>query len=539
MARKKRKSATRRGISPPGARAAWDIFRAAADSPVPLWRWFWPLLAGGFALRVAAALGGDFSLRHDEDFQVLEQAHRLVWGYGLVPWEFGVGARSWLTVLPAALPLAICKFLGLESPDQYTEAVEIFHAALSMSVPVGLFVFARNHYGEAAGRVSLVLGCFWHELALFAPHALSEFYGAYFIFAALALMSRRPSRMRAAAVGALLGFGIVFRFPYGLAAAAAAAAWIFALSERKDGSAAQAVRAGIIGGAVPALAFLAADWAAWGRPGHSLLMYAAGSRGGMSRMLENHDRLTHLVNLASSSGGVQVAALALALAGWRRHGLVLALFLPTLAFHSLQSVQFYTHIAALAALLLAAAGDGIAKALAAPGRRLAGIAACAWCLLVFAAGLAGQVPQHYKVGDGPWEARVFALLGEDPNYAARRFVSRLPAGEVGGVAIEGWDRGGYYRLHHKVPLYDLAHPGHAALFQNRDWRTAATHFITERNMGGMEPLYESGGVKVYRTGARPSPPPPGYGTDVYSSAIVHMLLRTGALDSPPGKIPFP
>src|SRR5262249_47794672 len=32
----------------------------------------------------------------DEIFQSIEQAHRLVYGYGLVPWEFQLGMRSWL-----------------------------------------------------------------------------------------------------------------------------------------------------------------------------------------------------------------------------------------------------------------------------------------------------------------------------------------------------------------------------------------------------------------------------------------------------------
>ena len=32
----------------------------------------------------------------DEIFQVLEPAHRLAYGYGLVAWEFQLGVRSWL-----------------------------------------------------------------------------------------------------------------------------------------------------------------------------------------------------------------------------------------------------------------------------------------------------------------------------------------------------------------------------------------------------------------------------------------------------------
>ena len=37
----------------------------------------------------------------DEVHQSLEQAHRLVFGYGFVPWEYQLGARSW--ILPGLL----------------------------------------------------------------------------------------------------------------------------------------------------------------------------------------------------------------------------------------------------------------------------------------------------------------------------------------------------------------------------------------------------------------------------------------------------
>jgi hypothetical protein len=37
------------------------------------------------------------NLNHpDEIYQVLEQAHRLVTGVGVVPWEFKFGVRSWI-----------------------------------------------------------------------------------------------------------------------------------------------------------------------------------------------------------------------------------------------------------------------------------------------------------------------------------------------------------------------------------------------------------------------------------------------------------
>ena len=41
----------------------------------------------------------------DEIYQTQEQAHRLVYGYGIVPWEFRDGVRSW--ILPGLLALEL------------------------------------------------------------------------------------------------------------------------------------------------------------------------------------------------------------------------------------------------------------------------------------------------------------------------------------------------------------------------------------------------------------------------------------------------
>ena len=61
--------------------------------------------AAVFAVAFAARLLPVFvfpGINHpDEVFQTVEQAHRLVFGDGLVPWEFVYGTRSW--VLPGTL----------------------------------------------------------------------------------------------------------------------------------------------------------------------------------------------------------------------------------------------------------------------------------------------------------------------------------------------------------------------------------------------------------------------------------------------------
>jgi hypothetical protein len=69
------------------------------------------VLAGALAIRFLVATVSPTVIWPDEIFQSLEQAHRLVWGFGLVPWEFRVGARSWL--LPGFLAAVMRITAGL------------------------------------------------------------------------------------------------------------------------------------------------------------------------------------------------------------------------------------------------------------------------------------------------------------------------------------------------------------------------------------------------------------------------------------------
>src|SRR5207344_1355382 len=73
--------------------------RGTVDRPVilsVLWRLrVWHVLVLAFAVRFAVGLATDSVLQPDEVMQYLEQAHRLVFGAGLVPWEYEYGTRTW------------------------------------------------------------------------------------------------------------------------------------------------------------------------------------------------------------------------------------------------------------------------------------------------------------------------------------------------------------------------------------------------------------------------------------------------------------
>ena len=67
---------------------------------------FWLILLVAVALRLSAVTL--YGTHHpDEAFQYLEQGHRLVFDYGLVPWEFRYFIRSWLIPLMLSVPMAL------------------------------------------------------------------------------------------------------------------------------------------------------------------------------------------------------------------------------------------------------------------------------------------------------------------------------------------------------------------------------------------------------------------------------------------------
>src|SRR5258708_28447258 len=88
------------------------------------------LCAIAIALRLYFAFASPSIAHPDEIFQNQEQAHRLVYGYGIVPWEFREGVRSW--ILPGLLAFGFkTSDLVLPGPCAYQLCAAIFLALLS------------------------------------------------------------------------------------------------------------------------------------------------------------------------------------------------------------------------------------------------------------------------------------------------------------------------------------------------------------------------------------------------------------------------
>src|ERR1700747_3685781 len=82
----------------------------------------------------------------DEIFQAIEPAHRLVYGYGLVPWEFQLGMRSWLLPGAVAGRMEVSRLAG-DGPEYYLPVVATGFALLASAPVLCCFLWARRWYG--------------------------------------------------------------------------------------------------------------------------------------------------------------------------------------------------------------------------------------------------------------------------------------------------------------------------------------------------------------------------------------------------------
>ena len=170
------------------------------------------ILLIALALRLLAAWVP--SIHHpDEIFQYLEPAHRLVFGYGIVAWEYHAGIRSWLFPLILAAPMKIGAVLD-PAGMAYLALPRLLMVAVSLCIPASAWAlgkpFSRTHAAFAAFVTAT-----WGEFVYFAPHTLSENMATAAILPAAVILSNATAERRRGlivAAGMLLGFAGLIRF---------------------------------------------------------------------------------------------------------------------------------------------------------------------------------------------------------------------------------------------------------------------------------------------------------------------------------------
>lgn len=150
----------------------------------------------------------------DEIFQTLEQAHRLVFGYGSVPWEFQYGARSWL--LPGILAglMRVGAWIGSGNPVYYLAVIHIALAALSAGACVCAYLWGRRFYGGWGGVIAATFPALWPDNIYFGARTLFGCVSAPLLVIGIYLIEpgyRVESKWRLTVAGTLLGLAVAVR----------------------------------------------------------------------------------------------------------------------------------------------------------------------------------------------------------------------------------------------------------------------------------------------------------------------------------------
>src|SRR4051812_16405534 len=170
------------------------------------------LLAVALILRLGVALTPGV-VQPDELFQYLEQAHRHVFGYGIVPLEYRYGMRGWLLPLALGVPMRLGGLLAPGS-ELYLILPKLAFASLSTILVVAAYRFgaflSRTH-----GLVARAAAAPWYEIVLSGAHIISEAAAVPLTPpAAFLLLEANPRRRSVIAAGLLLGIAAILRFQY-------------------------------------------------------------------------------------------------------------------------------------------------------------------------------------------------------------------------------------------------------------------------------------------------------------------------------------
>lgn len=230
----------------------------SADLPV--------LLFVGFTLRLA--IWDRFPNIHwgDEIFQVTEPAHRLVFGTGIVAWEWLVGIRSWLLPGIFAGLMEIGRLFGSTEPWLINLPGAVMMAMLGCLPVFSGYRWGSNLYGRLGGLTAGFATCFWSDLLYMSPHTLNEVVAADLLI--LGLYLGYPGGQIAPGLSSFFWSGIVLgstfacRFHLGPALLAAAIGIC--------GTRGVAWRALSFGASIPVLGLGLLDWVTLSRPFQSI-----------------------------------------------------------------------------------------------------------------------------------------------------------------------------------------------------------------------------------------------------------------------------
>ncbi|WP_188581864.1 hypothetical protein [Azorhizobium oxalatiphilum] len=238
-----------------------------APLPGSMWLMLILLLISSYAVKlVVFQLFPNMSYA-DTTFQYLEQAHRLMYGRGLLPWEFVSGARPWLVpglILPG---MEAARALGGLAQAQIFGAAAMCSLVSLLVIPPA-FLWGWRAAGSVGAVICGALAAYWFETVYYAGQPLQDTIATFLLVPGVYLAypdGPATSFRRLVLAGFVMAAALAFRIQLG-PIVLLVGLWVARLNIR-------AYAAFVLGGIWPLLFLGALDWATWGMPFQSIIKY--------------------------------------------------------------------------------------------------------------------------------------------------------------------------------------------------------------------------------------------------------------------------
>ena len=436
------------------------------------WKYIHLIVLLGFVLRILVAVFSDHIYHADEVFQYLEQGHRLAYGYGIIPWEYRFGIRSWIIPGFVASLLYVFHNLGFSDPNIYVPLIRIIFSLLSLSLIYAVYIVGRNLFTEQIGRLSAIFIAIWYEIVYFAHKPSPEVLAAYLLIWAVACLVVKPRLVSVIGLGVLSALVIALRLQY---LPAIAVLGLVALFKFQSSNILKALGAFIV--TVILIGWF--EYLTWGSIYASyynnfILNYVYDVASIFGR-----NRITYYAKeLILASSGILCILSFIGLIRLPRNLLLIACAGAIIAAHTLISHKEYRFIFAVIPLLLIVSASVIWELVLNSSFLKLKLRNYYFILGIFSlVSLIGYIgylpfqPSHYK---GPiW-------IKEDANNA---FLYLHNEPDLASIFVESpyWSStGGYYYLHRNVPIYLPRHINELEK-QNLSIEDVVTHIVCNKN----------------------------------------------------------
>ena len=423
------------------------------------------ILLASFALRLGVGMRLPSIHHADEVYQVAEQAHHAVRGYGIEPWEFRTASRAVL------LPTLVEPIYRLDVSAATHRLIQsaLFCGLSLIPVWVGCYWGGRL-YGVTGAVLSAAVLAIWFELVYFAPKATADAVCSYALV--LGLYLGRP----AATPGAVFGAGLSLTLALAMRVQVAPAVTLALLLAWSVGGRAR-LRALAGGVATGLLVAGGIEWRWWGVPfqgqiGYLMMEFTHHS----SRYFAQEPLLFYVKQYLLMYGAATPVIAFLVWRGASRAPVLIAIALAViLPFHFVGHKEYRFVIAAAPMLVLLmglAASDLTIRLGPASTTRLALPLTIGGWLLGMVAVSWGDTYRPLWTRHGN-HIRAFEAVGRQPDACG-----------VALVGIRWWQTPGYSGLGRNVPIYEIADPARSERILN-----AANYVLQAPKVAAPPPPY--------------------------------------------------